>query len=107
IRCARIEVGEMVVTLLKRSLVFPTDAQVHGEVAGDLPIVLQIPVVAGLQQRERRSDGKLPPGGRAQQSGGHAVAGGGGCRGRVGSLSVRSGEPEVARRIIRTERVEL
>src|SRR5258708_28627711 len=85
LRRVRVEVGEMIVAFFERRLIFEANAQAHTESAGYLPIVIQIPVVAGLQQRQRWPDGELAPVRRTEQSAGQTVAGRGGRRGRVGA----------------------
>ncbi len=67
LRPGGIEVGQVIVALFKRSLVFVTNAQVESQGAGYFPIVLQIPVVAGLEQSKRRSDGERSSVRNAQQ----------------------------------------
>src|SRR5205085_4471028 len=102
-----VEVGEVVVTLLEWGLVFETDSEIDGERARGVPIVLQIPVVAGLEERERRSNREGPAIGSAEHGARQSVATGSGSRGGIGPLRVVAAEGEGARRVVRAERVEL
>src|SRR5260370_38865673 len=75
--------------------------------AGYFPIVVQIPVVAGLQQRQRWPDSELACIRRTKQRAGQSVAGGGRRTGRIGTLGVGPTEIKSAGGIIWRERVEL
>ena len=102
----RVEVGELVVTLLEGRLILEAQAQIDGQVAADFPIVLEIPVVAGLQERQRGSDGELAAIGRAEHGAGQAVTGSGARGARIGSLGIGPAEAEKPGRVIRAERIE-